>query len=321
MDKLIAHVSEKTYAYGAIRAENQNLLVTISELKARMKNGENDLDIYSVASKFKIDEASASKVKDKIVLWVVDSGCLKHMMGDRALLRNFVEKFIGTVCFGNDNFAAITGYGDYIHGNITICHVYYVEGLGQISLVLDNFVMEIWKWLFVLIHVMFKIWKEMICSTDGRSIRFYILLISDMAASFPICLMSTQLQQSHGYGIDDFHIWKRSSLFACCKRKNQRKLLFPPKLIPVNTPNWELLHMICLGLMRVAFRSLDMKYILVIVDDFSRFTWVYFLRSRDETPEIIKKFIAQAQLNHKAKVCKIRTDNGTEFKNATLKVL
>ncbi|GKE49481.1 hypothetical protein Tco_1480739, partial [Tanacetum coccineum] len=41
MDELIAHVSEKTYAYGAIRAKNQNLLVTISELKARMKNGEN----------------------------------------------------------------------------------------------------------------------------------------------------------------------------------------------------------------------------------------------------------------------------------------
>ncbi|GJY19400.1 retrovirus-related pol polyprotein from transposon TNT 1-94 [Tanacetum coccineum] len=61
------------------------------------------------------------------------------------------------------------------------------------------------------------------------------------------------------------------------------------------------------------------KYILVIVDDFSRLTWVYFLRSKDETPEIIKKFIAQAQLNYKAKVCKIRTDNGIEFKNATLK--
>ncbi|GJS52771.1 retrovirus-related pol polyprotein from transposon TNT 1-94 [Tanacetum coccineum] len=53
------------------------------------------------------------------------------------------------------------------------------------------------------------------------------------------------------------------------------------------------------------------KYILVIVDDNSRYTWVYFLHSKDETPEIIKKFIAQAQLNYKAKVCKIRTDNAT----------
>ncbi|GJS76188.1 retrovirus-related pol polyprotein from transposon TNT 1-94 [Tanacetum coccineum] len=61
------------------------------------------------------------------------------------------------------------------------------------------------------------------------------------------------------------------------------------------------------------------KYIIMIVDDFSRYTWVYFLHSKDETLEIIKKFIAQAQLNYKAKVCKIHTDNGTEFKNATLK--
>ncbi|GKE99365.1 hypothetical protein Tco_0022716 [Tanacetum coccineum] len=80
------------------------------------------LDTTFVASKSKIDEASASNVKNKvvqIVLWVVDSGFSKHMTGDRSLLRNFVEKFMRTVRFGNDNFAAITGYGDYIHGNIT----------------------------------------------------------------------------------------------------------------------------------------------------------------------------------------------------------
>ncbi|GJY59483.1 hypothetical protein Tco_0459375 [Tanacetum coccineum] len=51
------------------------------------------------------------------------------MTGNLKLLRNFVEKFMGTVRFGNDNFAAITGYGDYVQGNITMCHVYYVEGL------------------------------------------------------------------------------------------------------------------------------------------------------------------------------------------------
>ncbi|GJT85001.1 hypothetical protein Tco_1066718 [Tanacetum coccineum] len=47
----------------------------------------------------------------QIVLWVVDNGCSKHMTGDRSLLRNFVEKFMGTVRFGNDNFAAINSYG------------------------------------------------------------------------------------------------------------------------------------------------------------------------------------------------------------------
>ncbi|GJW41093.1 hypothetical protein Tco_0066938 [Tanacetum coccineum] len=65
----------------------------------------------------------------QIVLWIVDSGCSKHMIGNIKLLRNFIEKFMGIVRFGNDNFAAITGYGDYVQGNLTICHVYYVEGL------------------------------------------------------------------------------------------------------------------------------------------------------------------------------------------------
>ncbi|GJU15375.1 hypothetical protein Tco_1143341 [Tanacetum coccineum] len=63
----------------------------------------------------------------QIFLWIVDSGV--HMTVNLKLLRNFVEKFMGTVHFGNDNFAALTGYGDYVQGNLTICHVYYVEGL------------------------------------------------------------------------------------------------------------------------------------------------------------------------------------------------
>ncbi|GJW22326.1 hypothetical protein Tco_0032948 [Tanacetum coccineum] len=67
----------------------------------------------------------------QIVMWIVDSGCSKHMIGNLKLLKSFIEKFIGTVCFGNDHFAAITGYGHYVHGNITICHVYYIDCLGH----------------------------------------------------------------------------------------------------------------------------------------------------------------------------------------------
>nr|GFA22225.1 integrase, catalytic region, zinc finger, CCHC-type, peptidase aspartic, catalytic [Tanacetum cinerariifolium] len=48
----------------------------------------------------------------QICLWIIDSGCSKHMTGNRALLTNFVEKFLGTVRFGNDDFAVIVGYGD-----------------------------------------------------------------------------------------------------------------------------------------------------------------------------------------------------------------
>nr|GEU77472.1 retrovirus-related Pol polyprotein from transposon TNT 1-94 [Tanacetum cinerariifolium] len=45
--------------------------------------------------------------------------------------RNYVEKFMGTVRFGNDHFTAIISYGDYVQGNLTVFHVYYVEGLGH----------------------------------------------------------------------------------------------------------------------------------------------------------------------------------------------
>ncbi|GJW84725.1 hypothetical protein Tco_0157870, partial [Tanacetum coccineum] len=64
----------------------------------------------------------------QIVLWYLDSGCSKHMTGDRSHLTNFVNKFLGTVKFGNDHVAKILGYGDYQIGNVTISRVYYVEG-------------------------------------------------------------------------------------------------------------------------------------------------------------------------------------------------
>ncbi|GJT58075.1 retrovirus-related pol polyprotein from transposon TNT 1-94 [Tanacetum coccineum] len=74
--------------------------------------------------------ASKSKVV-QIVLWYLDSGCSKHMTGDRSQLTNFVNKFLGTVKFGNDHVEKILGYGDYQIGNVTISRVYYVEGLGH----------------------------------------------------------------------------------------------------------------------------------------------------------------------------------------------
>nr|GEY69229.1 hypothetical protein [Tanacetum cinerariifolium] len=63
----------------------------------------------------------------QICLWIIDSGCSKHMTGNRALLTNIMEKFLGTVRFGNNNFAVIAGYGDVVIGSMTIKKVYYVE--------------------------------------------------------------------------------------------------------------------------------------------------------------------------------------------------
>ncbi|GJY27270.1 retrovirus-related pol polyprotein from transposon TNT 1-94 [Tanacetum coccineum] len=67
----------------------------------------------------------------QLILFIVDSGCTKHMTGNLKLLCNFIEKFLGTVRFGNDQFAPILGYGDLNQGNVTIKRVYYVEGLNH----------------------------------------------------------------------------------------------------------------------------------------------------------------------------------------------
>ncbi|GJV18975.1 retrovirus-related pol polyprotein from transposon TNT 1-94 [Tanacetum coccineum] len=67
----------------------------------------------------------------QIILWYLDSGCSKHMTGQRSQLIDFVSKFWGNVRFGNDQIAKIMGYGDYQLGNVTISQVYYVEGLGH----------------------------------------------------------------------------------------------------------------------------------------------------------------------------------------------
>nr|GEZ89811.1 hypothetical protein [Tanacetum cinerariifolium] len=67
----------------------------------------------------------------QICLWIIDLGCSKHMTGNRALLTNFVENFLGTVRFGNNDFVMIAGYRDVAIGLVTIKKVYYVKGLGH----------------------------------------------------------------------------------------------------------------------------------------------------------------------------------------------
>ncbi|GJT96206.1 integrase, catalytic region, zinc finger, CCHC-type containing protein [Tanacetum coccineum] len=103
----------------------------------------------------------------QLIFWIVDSGCSKHMTGNLQLLRNFIKKFIGIVHFENDPFAAITRYGDYVHGNLMICHIYYVEGLR---------------------HNYFSEGDDFL--TGSCESNLYTISISELAASSPVCLMS-----------------------------------------------------------------------------------------------------------------------------------
>nr|GEW58319.1 integrase, catalytic region, zinc finger, CCHC-type, peptidase aspartic, catalytic [Tanacetum cinerariifolium] len=79
-----------------------------------------------------------------------------------------------------------------------------------------------------------------------------------------------------------------------------------------------LLHMDLCGQMRIESIN-GKKYILVIVDDYSLFTWVKFLRSKDETPEFVINFLKQIQVRLNATIKKTGTNNGTEFVNQMLK--
>ncbi|GJW57072.1 integrase, catalytic region, zinc finger, CCHC-type containing protein [Tanacetum coccineum] len=262
-----------------------------------------------------MDVENALKAKDvvQIVLWIVDIGFSKHMTGDQSLLENFVEKFMGTVRFRNDYFAAITGYGDYVQGNITVCYVYYVEGLGHNLFSVGQFYDGDLKVVFCSNTCYVQNLEGDDLLTGAHESNLYTISIFDMAASSPVCLMSKATSgkswlwyrrlshlnfgtindlTKHNLvdGLPKFKYGKDHLCFAY-ERGKSKKASHPPTLVPSNHSKLEVLHMDLCRPMRVASIN-EKRYIRVIVDDYSRFTWVYFLHTKDETPEIIKNFIA-----------------------------
>nr|GEY91116.1 integrase, catalytic region, zinc finger, CCHC-type, peptidase aspartic, catalytic [Tanacetum cinerariifolium] len=91
----------------------------------------------------------------------------------------------------------------------------------------------------------------------------------------------------------------------------------PPKPVPNSRQRLHLLHMDLCGPMRIASIN-GKRYVLVIVDDYSRYTWVHFLRSKDEAPKVIIKFLKRITILLQSPIIIIRTDNDTEFKNQVL---
>nr|GEY74994.1 putative ribonuclease H-like domain-containing protein [Tanacetum cinerariifolium] len=102
--------------------------------------------------------------------------------------------------------------------------------------------------------------------------------------------------------------------FTNCKAKRSS---LKSKAVPSSKGRLNLLHMDLCGPMRVASIN-GKKYILVFVDDYSRYTWTLFLCSKDETPEVLKDFLTMIQKNLQALVITVRTDRGTEFLNKIL---
>nr|GEZ87648.1 retrovirus-related Pol polyprotein from transposon TNT 1-94 [Tanacetum cinerariifolium] len=276
----------------------------------------------------------------QIVLWYLDSGCSKHMIRDRSQLINFVQKFLGTVKFENDHVAKIMGYGDYKIGNVTISMVYFVEGLGHNLFSVGQFYDSE-------LEVAFRQHTCFIHNLDGvdlltgsRGNNLYTLSLGDMMASSPICLLSKasktkswlwhrRLSHLHFGAIN--HLARQGLVrdlpklkfekdhlcFACAMGKGKRKS-HNPKSVDTNQEKLYLLHMDLCGPIRVESVN-GKKYILVVFDDYSRFTWVKCLRSKDEAPNFIIKFLKMIQVRLKVPVRRIRTDNRIEFVNQTLR--
>ncbi|GKB84976.1 integrase, catalytic region, zinc finger, CCHC-type containing protein [Tanacetum coccineum] len=181
---------------------------------------------------------------------------------------------MGTVRFGNDHFAAITGYGDYVQGNLTICHVYYVEGLGHNLFSVGQFCDGDLEVAFRSNTCYVRNLEGDDLLTGSRDSNLYTISISEMAASSPVCLMSRATSTkswlwhrrlSHlNFGtinqltskdlVDGLPKFKynKDHLCSACEQGKSKKASLPPKLVPSTESKLELLHMDLCGPMRVA---------------------------------------------------------------------
>ncbi|GJX95158.1 integrase, catalytic region, zinc finger, CCHC-type containing protein [Tanacetum coccineum] len=147
--------------------------------------------VYSMKPKKSKTNVPVSKSKVvQIILWYLDFGCSKHMIGDRSQLTNFVNKFLGTVKFRNDHVAKILGYGDYQIGNVTISRVYYVEGLGHNLFSVGQFCDSNLEVAFRQHTCFIRNLEGVDLLTGSRGNNLYTLSLGDMMTSSPICFLS-----------------------------------------------------------------------------------------------------------------------------------
>nr|GEV94840.1 hypothetical protein [Tanacetum cinerariifolium] len=268
----------------------------------------------------------------QLILFIVDYGCMNNMAGNIKLLCNFVEKFLGTVRFGNDQFAPILGYGDLVQGNVTINKVFYIKGL-------NHNLFSVGQFCDAYLEVAFRKSTCFVRDLQGNDLLIgdhgsdlYTISLQELTSSTPHCLMAKSLptqawlwhrRLSH-LNFDYINLllkkdiviglpklkYVKDQLCSSCELSKAKRSSCKSKAIPRSKERLNLLHMDLCGPMRVASIN-GKKYILVIVDDYSRYTWTLFLRSKDETPEVLKEFLMMIQRNLQASVITVRTERGT----------
>ncbi|GKC67945.1 putative ribonuclease H-like domain-containing protein [Tanacetum coccineum] len=124
-------------------------------------------------------------------------------------------------------------------------------------------------------------------------------------------------RKNNMYSVDMKNNVPKESLTCLIAKGKQHKALCKSKIQNSITQPLFMLHMDLFGPTFVS-SLMNKKYCLVVTDDYSRFTWVFFLASKDETSSLLKSFITQIENLVDKKVKIIRCDNGTEFKNRVM---
>nr|GEU66044.1 ribonuclease H-like domain-containing protein [Tanacetum cinerariifolium] len=175
--------------------------------------------------------------------------------------------------------------------------------------------------------------------TGNRGSNLYTISLQESTSSTPLCLMAKAIptqawlwhrRLSH-LNFDYINLlskkdiviglpklkYVKDQLCTFSELSKAKRSSFKSKAVPSSKGRLNLLHVDLCGPMRVASIN-GKKYILVIVDDYSRYAWTLFLLFKDEKPEVLKEFLMMIQRNLQALVITVRTDKGTEFLNKTL---
>ncbi|GJZ18281.1 retrovirus-related pol polyprotein from transposon TNT 1-94 [Tanacetum coccineum] len=254
------------------------------------------------------------------------------MTGNLKLLCNFVEKYLGTVHFGNDQFALILGYGDLVQENIMIKRVYYVEGLNHNLFSIGQFCNVDLKVAFRKSTCFVRDLQGNNLLTGNRRSDLYTISLQETSSPTPICFLAKDLptqawlwhlRLSH-LNFDTINLlskkdilnglpklkYAKHQLCLSCELSKAKRSTFKTKIVPSSKGRLNLIHMDLCGLMRIESIN-GKKYILVIIDDYSRYTRTLFLRTKDETPEVHKDFLKMIQCNLQAQNAVFERQNRT----------
>ncbi|KAJ9567082.1 hypothetical protein OSB04_003048 [Centaurea solstitialis] len=280
--------------------------------------------------------ASRTDKSDKGI-WYLDSGCSRHMTGSKSVLSNYREERGPAVTFGGNGKGQTRGYGTLTNGVTTFKRVAYVEGLMHNLLSISQLCDKNHKVSFSKKKCKVKNRRKEVILTGVRHADIYIINMNTSTDNF--CFVSRASSDTNWLwhkrlshlnfktlnqlyinnlviGLPDFR-YTKVSLCSACEKGKQTRASFKSKQISSISSPLQLLHMDLFGPVNVQSIA-GKKYTLVIVDEYSRYTWVFFLRSKSDAPEEIILFVRKMERLNNLTVRSIRSDHGTEFKNSTL---